>query len=85
MLRNVYGVTRAAKQVNQNFRMPFKWMYPSGVNYYSIADRAHHDDFPRDQLKWMVPSGVDYKPRSALSIGMSSLNSRSFSSKNNQV
>ena len=85
MLRNVFGVARATKQVNQNIRMPIRWMFPSGVNYYAIADRAQHDAFPHDQLKWMVPSGVNYKPRSALSCGMSSLNFRSFSSKNNQV
>ena len=82
MLRNVYGVAKAAKHVNQNFRMPNKWMFPSGVNYFAIADRSHHDDTPRDQLKWMVPSGVNYKPRSAPFGGMSSSNLRSFSSKN---
>ena len=72
MLRNVFGIVHASKQVNQNIRMPIKWMFPSGVNYFSIADRAQHDAFPRDQLKWMIPSGVNYKPRSAPSCDLSS-------------
>ena len=72
MLRNVFGAAGAAKQIKNNLRMPIKWMYPSGVNYYCIADRAQHDAFPRDQLKWMIPSGVDYKPRSVQSSGLSS-------------
>ena len=76
MLRNVFGIAHASKQVKKNFRMPIRWMYPSGVNYYAIADRAHHDTFPRDILKWMVPSGVNYKPNSAPLCGLSSVNLR---------
>lgn len=48
MLKNVIGVARSAKQVNKNIRMPIRWMFPSGVNYYAIADRAQHDAFPHD-------------------------------------
>ena len=48
MLKNVKGVARSVKQVNKNIRMPIRWMFPSGVNYYAIADRAQHDAFPHD-------------------------------------
>ena len=86
MLKNYTGIAQVAKQVKKNVRMPLRWMFPSGVNYYAIADRAQHDAFPsHDQLKWMVPSGVNYKPNSAVSIvGLSSSSStvRLFSSKN---
>jgi len=72
MLKNVIGVARATQNIKKNIRMPTRWMFPSGVNYYSIANRAQHDAFPHDQLKWMVPSGVNYKPNSVQSCGLSS-------------
>jgi len=51
------------KALNCSYKYSNKWMFPSGINYFSIARAERDASGMEDSLKWMIPSGVNYKPR----------------------
>ena len=63
MFSKPVSVIRPAKTLNCSVRATTRWMFPSGINYFSIARAERDANRLDDPMKWMIPSGVNYKPR----------------------